>query len=173
MLPPILFSLLPSLLNWFSYEDVPDINLSAVENPSLQFTLRHLHALTPTSHVVFKDVPGISTSLHTPKSYPQGEPIRTRRIRTSRPSSHEMFMDARQRSMRLQETTALDWDEDDVVAPDVTKRETLLLLAKMTSNAYYPEPGTPGWYDLGERWNVVSSFMFSLTAWEGELTPRP
>ncbi|KAF7795282.1 hypothetical protein EIP86_006435, partial [Pleurotus ostreatoroseus] len=50
------------------------------------------------------------------------------------------------------------WDEDEVLAPDVTKRETLLLLAKMTSNAYYPEPGTPGWYDLGERWNVSYPF---------------
>ena len=173
MLPSILLSFLSPFLNWIYHEEVLDVNSSAVESTPLQFTLRHLHALTPASRVVFKDVPIVSTSHHTPGSYSQGEPIHTRRIRTSRPSSHEVFMNARQRSMRLQETTALDWDEDEVLAPDVTKRETLLLLAKMTSDAYIPEPGTPGWYDLGERWNVVSSFMFSLTARESRLTPRP
>ena len=42
------------------------------------------------------------------------------------------------------------------MAPDVTSRETLLMLAKMTSNAYiYPEE--TGWYDLDGEWNVVSS----------------
>ena len=48
----------------------------------------------------------------------------------------------------------LDWDEDEIVAPDVEKRQTLLALAKMTNNAYL-EPGEAGWYELDKRWNVV------------------
>ena len=43
----------------------------------------------------------------------------------------------------------------DVEGPDVESRETLLLLAKMTNNAYL-SPGEQGWYELGDRWNVVS-----------------
>ncbi len=57
--------------------------------------------------------------------------------------------------MRFGESVALGWEEDEVVGPDVEKRDTLLELAKMTNNAYL-EPGEAGWYDLGGEWNVVS-----------------
>ena len=52
------------------------------------------------------------------------------------------------------QSAALDWEEDDVLGPDVTQRETLLLLAKMTSDAYFV-PGASGWYNLTDEWNVV------------------
>jgi len=52
------------------------------------------------------------------------------------------------------QSTMLDWEEDEVPGPDVTRRETLLLLAKMTSNTYF-KPGTNGWYNLTDEWNVV------------------
>jgi lipase ATG15 len=48
------------------------------------------------------------------------------------------------------------WEEDTVLAPDVRDRETLLMLAKMTSNAY-STPEDKDWYDLGEGWNKVRS----------------
>jgi len=48
----------------------------------------------------------------------------------------------------------LDWLEDEIIGPDVEKRETLLELAKMTNNAYV-EPEDPAWYELGSEWNVV------------------
>lgn len=40
--------------------------------------------------------------------------------------------------------------------PDVESREVLLVLAKMTSNAYYDGPDEQGWYDLGGNWTAVS-----------------
>ncbi len=46
------------------------------------------------------------------------------------------------------------WEEEEVVAPDTRDRETLLTLAKMTSNAY-TLPESSDWYPL-ERWNDVS-----------------
>jgi putative lipase involved disintegration of autophagic bodies len=52
------------------------------------------------------------------------------------------------------QSAALDWDEDEISGPDVSKRETLLLLAKMTSNAYI-EPYTNGWYNLTDEWDIV------------------
>jgi putative lipase involved disintegration of autophagic bodies len=56
-------------------------------------------------------------------------------------------------SMRGQ-SALLDWEEDEVSGPDVMRRETLLLLAKMTSNTYF-EPHKGGWYNLTDEWNVV------------------
>jgi hypothetical protein len=52
----------------------------------------------------------------------------------------------------------LHWQEDEVPGPDVTRRETLLLLAKMTSNTYF-EPGNRGWYNLTDEWNVVRRLL--------------
>lgn len=52
----------------------------------------------------------------------------------------------------------VDWNEDEIEGPDVTDNETLLLLAKMTSDAYL-SPGDADWYDLGEKWNVVRRML--------------
>ena len=52
------------------------------------------------------------------------------------------------------QSALLDWQEDEVSGPDVTRRGTLLLLAKMTSNTYF-EPHKRGWYNLTDEWNVV------------------
>lgn len=166
MLPSTFFSLLSPLLSWLTHDaaknttglhDIP-------QSLPLQFTLRHLHASVFSSkpRTVFQDVPESSASLYATQALSGSIP--TRRLRVNRPSSHEAFMAARQRSLRFQETAALDWDQDEVLAPDVTKRETLLLLAKMTSNSYYAKPGTAGWYALGDDWNVVSLFINSVTS---------
>jgi len=55
------------------------------------------------------------------------------------------------------QSAILDWEEDEVTGPDVTRRETLLLLAKMTSNSYFV-PGNREWYNLTDEWNVVRHF---------------
>jgi len=58
----------------------------------------------------------------------------------------------------------LTWGEEEVLGPDVTSRDTILRLAKMTNNAYaYPEEGERKWYDLGGNWNI--SFPFG---WEDD-----
>ena len=64
--------------------------------------------------------------------------------------------------MRFQESEAIDWDEIEVEGPDVEDRETLLLLAKMTNNAYLM-PDEQGWYPLGDHWNVVSGPLCRTT----------
>ena len=90
-------------------------------------------------------------------------PMKTRRTNVSRPASREAYVRARDRSRLYGESEGvrtLDWDEDEVVGPDLTSRETLLLLAKMTSNSYYKTPGEAGWYELDEGWNVVRPFQF-------------
>lgn len=86
----------------------------------------------------------------------------TRRVKTYRPPSFEAHAAARTRSMRFggQQRSALvqelGWEEEEIEAPDVERRDVLLLLAKIANNAYV-EPGDPYWYDLGEGWNNVRS----------------
>jgi lipase ATG15 len=71
-----------------------------------------------------------------------------------RPPSFAAFSQARTRSVKFGQNEPLQWDEEEIIGPDVESRETLLTLAKMTNNAYV-EPDDPGWYDLGGDWNVV------------------
>lgn len=54
----------------------------------------------------------------------------------------------------------LDWDDEDVFTPDVSKRSTLLALARMSSAAYEAPPDTPSWKPTPgfEDWNVSDSF---------------
>jgi putative lipase involved disintegration of autophagic bodies len=121
----------------------------------LTFHLRHVHAATSSAHVYLSDVSHDLSSasgsdfgfLSAPLS------ISTSPVRTTRPSSPDEFTAARHMSMRGQ-SAMLGWEADEVAGPDVTRRETLLLLAKMTSNSYFA-PGTNGWYNLTDEWDVV------------------
>ena len=46
-------------------------------------------------------------------------------------------------------SAALDWRDTDVEIPDVSKRSTLLSMAKMTFNAYYAD-NSSDWYNVDE-----------------------
>jgi hypothetical protein len=56
------------------------------------------------------------------------------------------------------QNAVLDWEEGQVSGPDVTRRETLLLLAKMTGNSYYV-PGYCKWYNLTGEWRLVRCLL--------------
>ncbi|KAH9945068.1 alpha/beta-hydrolase [Epithele typhae] len=120
----------------------------------LRFELRHLHAISPDARVVFRDVRQADVrALGVADEYA----LRPRKVKTHRPRSAAAFERARARSARLRESEAVEWDEDEVEGPDVADRETMLLLAKMTNNAYLA-PDEQGWYDLGSEWNVSYPF---------------
>ena len=144
MLFPSVTGLLVPLLSWL-YSDH-----RANEPGVLKFELRHYHAVSAEARVAFHDAPP-SHSLAANPSHT----LRSRLVKIHRPTSPSAFAEARRRSIRFAQSTLLDWDEDEVPGPDVESRETLLELAKITNNAYL-EPGEPGWYDLGDNWNVVS-----------------
>jgi len=59
--------------------------------------------------------------------------------------------------MTLGQSGLLDWDVAEMQGPNPSNRETLLTLAKMTSNAYN-EPSDKDWYDLGQDWNSTFSY---------------
>lgn len=106
-------------------------------------------------------------------TYSNTQHVKTRRIRTQRPSSQAAFQAARrasyftpQRAMglgrlpTLQELedaalgSTLEWDEVEVEVPDTSDVETLAAFGKMTSNAY-TTPDAGNWYDIGSGWNRV------------------
>ncbi|KAG6897881.1 hypothetical protein C0992_009679 [Termitomyces sp. T32_za158] len=138
-LPTALYTLIASLL-WSS------------ENSSqepLRFQLRHEHALTKHSRNVFTDI--------YPSFVADTYDVPAVNIKSTRPDSYNAFMAARSQSMRQLQSTSLEWQDEDVLGPDVTKRKTLLQLAKMTYNSY-ATPGQSDWYDLGSGWNQSYPF---------------
>ncbi len=141
----------------------------------LHFELRHLHATAADGQVLFHDVQEHGINALALGGEPTRYPLRTQRVKAHRPASMDAFHNARVRSMRFRESVALDWDTIEVEGPDVDDRETLLLLAKMTNNAYLL-PDEPGWYPLGEHWNDVSSVTLTHTAClacASHISPRP
>jgi putative lipase involved disintegration of autophagic bodies len=116
----------------------------------LTFQLRHQHGVTNQSRIVFSDVPQ-SFAVETFQ-------ISTTNVKASRPESSAAFVNARERSTKQLQTEPLAWWDVDVPGPDVTKRENLLQLAKMTSNSY-DQVGDKDWYDLGSDWNTVCTLQ--------------
>lgn len=152
----------------------PLVQPNAISRP-VTLHLRHVHVAN-ASHVLFADVfPYLSSQHAADEGARTPYTLNSVLQRTHRPSSLAAHAQARRDAMRRglgqrndsDAAGELSWEEDMVVAPDVTSRETLLMLAKMTSNAYV-HPDETGWYDLGGLWNVVSnSVMSSHASWEG------
>ncbi|KAI0833628.1 alpha/beta-hydrolase [Trametes gibbosa] len=159
MLLSTVTSLVASFLASFVHHRAPTTTTAGGHAPQapLHFELRHTHAVSPDARVLFRDVrKSNADTFNVLTGEPSSYALQPRRVKAQRPRSLEAFHRARVRSMRFQQNEAIDWDEIELDGPDVNSRETLLLLAKMTNNAYL-EPGEAGWYELGGEWNVVSA----------------
>lgn len=155
MLPSTLTSIFVPFLNVL----IPNKPVKPLLSPpQLQFELRHLHAVSPSAHVLFSDVPPRNSYTHSSGQNERDDiyTIQTRTTSSFRPPSFEAFTQARTRSLRFGQSEDLRWDEEEIISPDVESRKTLLELAKMTNNAYVA-PDDPAWYDLGGGWNSVGS----------------
>ena len=62
-----------------------------------------------------------------------------------------------------QSFTADAWITEDISQPDITDKETVIGLARMTADAYVEIPGTEDWVDIGAGWNITGDF-----GWEGD-----
>lgn len=112
----------------------------------LRFYLRHEHAVSNDSRIVFSNV--------VPSFSAEPYQISTTNVKAYKPASFTAFSNARTRSMRHMQTVPLSWGDVEIPGPDVRKRENLQLLAKMTYNSYFA-PGDKEWYDLSSGWNSV------------------
>ena len=116
--------------------------------PSITFRLRHQHAVTNTSRILFSDVPQVALLSGDETRFTL--PVLTSKI--PRPRSFEA-LDAARKNWKPGLTPALDWDHWDVQTPDVSKRSTLHQLAKMSANSYVLDNATSSdWYDVSDRW---------------------
>ncbi|CAK5271096.1 unnamed protein product [Mycena citricolor] len=128
--------------------------------PATRFQLRHEHAMFGAGRSVYSNIPPPPHS--SPSSLDSGThsegweyAVPTTAIRTHRPRSPRAFAHAR---WSAGQTPVSTWDlVEDLPAPDVSKRATLLALAKMTSNSYYGDAGHKLWYPL-EGWNTSIPF---------------
>ncbi|KAF8628000.1 hypothetical protein AX15_004121 [Amanita polypyramis BW_CC] len=156
LLPAIASVFLPLFSHISSANEIPlgPLQQSRRNNPLL-FELRHYHGVSSDAHIVFSDAP--------PSAHPAGTShiVRTRLVSIFRPPSFEEHSRVRSISRKTRNRTAaaqlLHWDKDEVIGPDVESRETLLVLAKMTNNAYV-EPGSAEWYNLDGNWTVAYPF---------------
>lgn len=114
----------------------------------LTFQLRHQHGASSSARILFSDIQrdsafsGVETefTIHAVKG------------KTSKPSSLDAFT-APRRSRIMGQTPMVTWNEIEVPVPDVTKRSSLLQLAKMAGNAYAADVNSSGWYDISDEWN--------------------
>ena len=136
-LPAALQSFISTIL-WTSYQP----------EPLVTFQLRHQHAITNNSRIIFSDYAHSDSFFGEDTEFT----IQAQKSWITRPESHAAFMAARADS-RQGIAPTLDWADWDVVAPDVSKRSTLHQLAAMSFNAYAPNNSTPAdWYDLSDEW---------------------
>ena len=154
MLPFLFFRLFNSLFP-FLYDPYRPVILAApAAAPRLTFRLRHLHATSDHGHVLFSDVDDAVPSGNVATDASEEYTLDTRLTKSYQPPSFDAVNNARYQSMKFGKSVVMDWDEDEIVGPDIENRESLLVLAKMTSNAYLP-PDDEGWYPLGEDWTTV------------------
>lgn len=134
---------------------------------STRFKLRHAHGLVAnSSQVVFSDYESTSTAQFTGDGS-DGFEIPARSMTIARARSQADFFAARSLGRAQYD---LSWEDTEVIGPDVSKRETLLMLANMTNNAYYIDRGRKGWYNLGPEWNTVRTPFPNL--WRRLMAPQ-
>jgi lipase ATG15 len=141
MLPQCLYYLLAGLLPNLPQIEAHQKVLELDHIPKyLDFTLRHVHAVTNTSRNIFADV--------RPSSLVDASHHRTR-LKSRAITTHRPIHVFGPRG----ETAFVGWEDEPIHGPDVTDRETVLQLAMMTNNAYVEE-GDKDWYQLPAEWDV-------------------
>lgn len=145
-------------------------------NQEHEFTLRHIfdHGLYGYQHrhrrldIHPNDVVWITADggkdrntlepLHAKSARTQIERLSDRRVSTMQSMYHTARLTG--------SAAALDasaWTIDEVSAPNITDKETVLALARMSWDAYTAEPGTGEWQDATGNFNNSQGF-----GWEGD-----
>ncbi|KAF9036867.1 Alpha/Beta hydrolase protein, partial [Panaeolus papilionaceus] len=129
----------------------------------LTFELRHQHAVYGDSRIAFSDYsPGAAFMEQASFTIPSVKK------RIPKPKSNAAFQAARWSNLRTsshgQPMETLEWHDSDIEAPDVTRRDTLLGLAKMAANSYIADrPTSPTeWYDIPYEYQDVTGNWSSI-----------
>jgi lipase ATG15 len=164
--------LLKLLLPFYGQYPIPLVVDQSSNSHAVALQLRHAFVASPAlpqsfstlqrpPQILFNDVLVAPDLTVGEEDYTQaaaaGFHFRTKPIHVNRAKDQESFHEARHRSIYAGESTLLDWEEHEILAPDTTDRSTVMELARITGNAYF-RPGDRGWYEVDGRWN--SSFPF-------------
>jgi len=91
-----------------------------------------------------------------------------KRLKDRDPDTMEAYLDyAREAGSEAAAKINLDWGDEEIVAPNVTDKETVITLALMSSNAYVEIPETGDWRDVG--WNRSTSYGWNDTGIRGQI----
>lgn len=66
-------------------------------------------------------------------------------------------------------TEASAWTMDELAAPNITDKDTVLSLANMAANAYVEVPGTENWEDVNAGFNVTDDFGWQNDGLRGHI----
>lgn len=91
-----------------------------------------------------------------------------KRLSDRDPETVESYLDyAREVGSEAVSKIHLDWNDEEIVAPNVTDKDTVITLALMSSNAYVEVPETGDWRDVG--WNKSKSHGWNETGVRGQI----
>lgn len=137
---------LQGLISIFLLENTPKVSYKS----AITFHLRHEHAVINDTRIIFSDIPQVAS--YTGDETEFNIPIHTTRI--PRPKSFAAFNAAR-RDRHQGLTPVVDWDHWEVASPDISKRNTLHQLAKMSANSYVQDNTTSDWYEVADGWDSI------------------
>jgi lipase ATG15 len=169
---------------------LPPIPIDTAPRPSQQheFTLRHiLHKGSHQYPNLFRKVditPGLSldhiqdgdedpdyvtTVLSTDSYRTNSAPMTIERLADRRRSTIDRLLEAGQMRGEAVSLPASAWSMDDMDAPNITDKETILSLARMASNAYILKPRTGDWVDVGGGFNYTEDFGWESDGLRGHI----
>jgi lipase ATG15 len=98
-----------------------------------------------------------------PKLKAKSRPLTIERMVDRRPSVVDPIVAMSRMQGYAAVLDASAWTLDDVPSPDITDKETVLNLAKMTANAYVQNETDADWEEVGAPFNRSADF-----GWEGD-----
>lgn len=141
-----------------------------------EFTLRHIfhHGthLYPDLHTRLDIRPGETVWIEEEGGsrkrahgslYARSRPTTIQRLSDRRATAIESLVDTARLTGVASTPPISAWTLDEILGPNVTDKETVLSLARMSGNSYTKEPGTGEWQDVNGGFNHSQSF-----GWEGD-----
>ncbi|SCV01474.1 LAMI_0G11738g1_1 [Lachancea mirantina] len=81
------------------------------------------------------------------------QPIELKRMKHRDPQFVESYLDFALYNPEMASRVNLEWEDEIVLAPNVSDKDTVVNLALMSSNAYVRLPHTGDWRNVSEPWN--------------------
>lgn len=160
----------------------PEAPSSSEESQESEFSLRHifhhgtyrdplLHKrvdLHPESKVWITSDGGKKLD-HAPRLRASSKPIRIQRLTDRRVEVVESRLAAARTPWSASTLSPPTWAVEELPGPNISDKETVLNIARMTANAYIMEPGTEKWVDVSGPFNHSTNFGWEKDGLRGHI----